>query len=66
MQARFRNLKPPICIGGSEKLRAMDGPRYMNVRSPAPCHVNLAGVLKQSVWGLRIIACMPCSLLHDS
>src|SRR6266571_4172504 len=32
-------------------------PRYMNVPSPAPCHVNVAGVGKQSVWGLRIIAC---------
>ena len=28
----------------------------MNVPSPAPCHVNVAGVGKQSVWGLRIIA----------
>jgi hypothetical protein len=34
----------------------MDRPRYMNVPSPAPCHVNVAGVGKQSVWGLRIIA----------
>jgi hypothetical protein len=32
-------------------------PRYMNVPSPAPCHVNVAGVGKQSVWGLRIIVC---------
>ena len=31
-------------------------PRYMNVPLPAPCHVNVAGVGKQSVWGLRIIA----------
>jgi hypothetical protein len=30
----------------------------MNVPSPAPCHVNVAGVGKQSVWGLRIIACI--------
>ncbi len=29
----------------------------MNVPSPAPCHVAVAGVGKQSVWGLRIIAC---------
>ena len=36
----------------------MDRPRYMNVPSPAPCHVNVAGVGKQSVWGLRIIACI--------
>jgi hypothetical protein len=28
----------------------------MNVPSPAPCHVNVAGVGKQSVWGLRIIS----------
>ena len=47
---------PPICIGGSERLCAADVPRYMNVPSPAPCHVNVAGVGKQSVWGLRIIA----------
>ncbi|MBZ5668043.1 MAG: hypothetical protein LAO30_26110, partial [Acidobacteriia bacterium] len=37
---------------------AMDRPRYMNVPSPAPCHVNVAGVGKQSVWGSRIIACI--------
>ena len=55
---RHTKQKPPICIGGSEKLRAMDRPRYMNVPSPAPCHVNVAGVGKQSVWGLRIIACI--------
>ena len=55
---RRKNQKPPICIGGSEKLRAMDRPRYMNVPLPAPCHVNVAGVGKQSVWGLRIIACI--------
>ena len=30
-------------------------PRYMTVPSPAPCHINVAGVGKQSVWGLRII-----------
>jgi hypothetical protein len=29
----------------------------MNVPLPAPCHVNVAGVGQQSVWGLRIIAC---------
>jgi hypothetical protein len=63
---RHKNQKPPICIGGSEKLRAMDRPRYMNVPSPAPCHVNVAGVGKQSVWGLRIIACSSSSLLHHS
>ena len=54
---RRKKQKPPICIGGSEKLRALDRPRYMNVPSPAPCHINVAGVGKQSVWGLRIIAC---------
>ena len=62
---RHKNQKPPICIGGSEKLRAMDRPRYMNVPSPAPCHVNVAGVGKQSVWGLRIIARTQLSLWHD-
>src|SRR5438128_12370004 len=36
-------------------------PRYMNVPLPAPCHVNVAGVGKQSVWGLRIIACSSIS-----
>src|SRR5207244_6451109 len=41
-------------------------PRYMNVPSPAPCHVNVAGVGKQSVWGLRIIARTQLSLCHDS
>ena len=35
----------------------------MNVPSPAPCHVNVAGVGKQSVWGLRIIACISVSTL---
>jgi hypothetical protein len=63
---RLKNQKPPICIGGSEKLRAMDRPRYMNVPSPAPCHVNVAGVGKQSVWGLRIIARTQLSLWHYS
>jgi hypothetical protein len=63
---RRKKQKPPICIGGSEKLRAMDRPRYMNVPSPAPCHVNVAGVGKQSVWGLRIIACSSLLLLHHS
>jgi hypothetical protein len=33
-----------------------DCPRYMNVPFPAPCRVSAAGVAKQSVWGLRIIA----------
>jgi hypothetical protein len=55
---RPKKQQPPIWIGGSEKLRAMDRPRYMNVPSPAPCHVNVAAVGKQSVWGLRIIACI--------
>jgi hypothetical protein len=63
---RHKNQKPPICIGGSEKLRALDRPRYMNVPSPAPCHVNVAGVGKQSVWGLRIIARTQLSLWHES
>src|SRR5271167_1713433 len=31
-------------------------PRYMNVPSPAPCHVAVAGVRKQPVWGLNVIA----------
>src|SRR5438874_5495242 len=30
-------------------------PRYMNVPSPAPCHISVAGVGQLSVWGLRII-----------
>ena len=63
---RHKKQKPPICIGGSEKLRAMDRPRYMNVPSPAPCHVNVAGVGKQSVWGLRIIAKAQLLLCHSS
>jgi hypothetical protein len=41
-------------------------PRYMNVPLPAPCHVNVAGVGKQSVWGLRIITGSQLSLWHDS
>jgi hypothetical protein len=45
-------------------LRAAICPRYMNVPSPAPCHANVAGVGKQSVWGLRIIACSSFQLLH--
>jgi hypothetical protein len=40
-------------------------PRYMNVPLPAPCHVNVAGVGKQSVWGLRIIARSQLSLWHE-
>ena len=32
---RPKNQKPPICIGGLEKLRAMDRPRYMNQPYPA-------------------------------
>ena len=40
-------------------------PRYMNVPLPAPCHVNVAGVGKQSVWGLRIITGTQLSLWHD-
>jgi hypothetical protein len=63
---RRKKQKPPICIGGSEKLRAMDRPRYMNVPSPAPCHVNVAGVGKQSVWGLRIIVGTQLPLWHYS
>src|ERR1700722_7759245 len=63
---RRKNQKPPICIGGLEKLRAMDRPRYMNVPSPAPCHVNVASVGKQSVLGLRIIASSQLSLWHYS
>src|SRR5947209_407505 len=60
---RHKNQKPPIFVGGSEKLRAADCPRYMNVPFPAPCHVAVAGVGKQSVWGLRIIACISVSTL---
>src|SRR5712691_6642169 len=52
--------KPPISVGGSENCDA-DCPRYMNVPSPAPCHAKVAGVGKQSVWGLRIIACISIS-----
>jgi hypothetical protein len=58
---RHKKLKPPIFVGGSEKVRAADCPRYMNVPFPAPCHVAVAGVGKQSVWGLRIIACSSIS-----
>ena len=59
---RAKKRKPPICIGGSEQLRAIDRHRYMNVPSPAPCHVNVAGVGKQSVWGLRIMTRTQLSL----
>ena len=52
--------KAPDFVGGSEKLLA-DCPRYMNVPSPAPCHAKVAGVGKQSVWDLRIIACSSTS-----
>src|SRR6266851_7209453 len=41
-------------------------PRYMNVPLPAPCHVNVAGIGQQSVWGLRIIARSQLSLWHYS
>jgi hypothetical protein len=58
---RRKKQKPPIFVGGSEKLHAADCPRYMNVPFPAPCHVAVAGVRKQSVWGLRIIACSSVS-----
>jgi hypothetical protein len=56
--------KPPILIGGSKTARSLI-PRYMNVPSPAPCHTKVAGVGKQSVWGLRIIARSLLSLWHD-
>src|SRR5438876_8096463 len=62
---RHKNQKPPIFVGGSENC-ALLCPRYMNVPLPAPCHVNVAGVGKQSVWGLRIIAISQLSLWHDS
>jgi hypothetical protein len=29
----------------------------MNVPSPVPCHAKVAGIGKQSVWGVRIIVC---------
>ncbi len=54
----------PRFLSEAQKLRAADCPRYMNVPSPAPCHAKVAGVGKQSVWGLRIIACSSSSLLH--
>jgi len=38
----------------------------MNVPSPAPWHLNVASVGKQSVWGLRIIARSQLSLWHYS
>ena len=38
----------------------------MNLPCSARCHVNVAGVGQQSVWGLRIIACDSSSLLHHS
>jgi hypothetical protein len=63
---RLKNQKPPTCIGGSEKLRALDRPHYMNAPSPVPCDVNVAGVGKQSVPGLRIIPGSQLSLLHHS
>jgi len=59
-----KNQKPPICIGGSEKLRAINRPRYMNVPSAARCHVNVAGVGKQPVWGWRIIASISVFKFH--
>ena len=67
---RPKKQKPPICIGGSEKLRAINRPRYMNVPSTARCHVNVAGVGKQPVWGWRIIASISVfnftfSISHD-
>ena len=57
-QMRPKIQKPPICFGGSENYALWIAPLYMNVPSPAPCHVNVAGVAKQSVRGLRIIACI--------
>src|SRR5216684_799279 len=53
--------KPPISVGGSKNYAQIDCPRYMNVPSPAPCRVVAASVGKQSVWGLRIIACISIS-----
>src|SRR5260370_19611137 len=58
--------KSPRFCRRLRKLRAADCPRYMNVPSPAPCHVAVAGVGKQSVWGLRIIARSQLSLWHHS
>jgi hypothetical protein len=63
---RPKNQKPPIFVGGSEKSALLICPRYMNVPFPAPCHVAVASVGKQSVWGLRIIASSSIQLLHHS
>ena len=49
-----QKLKGPRLYRRPQKLPANDCPRYMNV--PCPCCVAAAGVGKQSVWGLRIIA----------
>jgi hypothetical protein len=52
-----KKTKSPRFVSEAQKNYALwMRPRYMNVPSPAPCHVNVAGVGKQSVWGLRIIA----------
>ena len=49
-----KNKGPRFFIGGLKNSLLYDCPRYMNV--PRPCCVAAAGVGKQSVWGLRIIA----------
>jgi len=50
--------KSPRFVSEAQKNRALwMRPRYMNVPSPAPCHLNVAGVGQESVWGLRIMAC---------
>ena len=56
--------KSPRFVSEAQKTaRLWMRPRYMNVPSPAPCHIYVAGVGKQSVWGLRIIACSSISTL---
>src|SRR6266496_1219448 len=58
---RHKNQKTPDLYRRLRKLRAADRPLYMNVPSPAPCHFTVAATGKQSVWGLRIIACSSIS-----
>src|ERR1700735_1065079 len=54
---RHKKLKPPILLEAQKNLRADECPRYINVPSPAPCHANEAGVVKQSKWASASFDC---------
>src|SRR5262249_54424327 len=56
-EMHHKNQKPPICTGGREPTRS-GCPGYMNVPFPPTCHLSMAAVRKESVWGMRIMISM--------